>query len=83
MNHNLIERQTDQLFFSPGDTVELKQDLTNKPVMVVKTIDRVSAGDDKPKLVGVTCMWFNINQELQTARFSTKDLIHYGEQPNG
>ena len=76
---NLIEKTNDQLFFSPGDTVELKQALTNKPVMIVKTIDRVSDMHDKPKLLGITCCWFNTQHELQTARFSTKDLIPYGE----
>jgi uncharacterized protein YodC (DUF2158 family) len=79
-NYNLIERQNDGLFFSPGDVVVLKQNLGNKPIMMVKTIDRASELHEKPKLIGVTCMWFNLNQDLQTARFSTKDLQHYGEQ---
>ena len=74
---NLIEKQNEQLFFSPGDTVELKQVLTNKPVMIVKSIDRESIAHDKPKLMGVTCIWFSTNQELQTARFNTKDLVPY------
>lgn len=74
---NLREKLNDPTFFAPGDTVELKQGLTNKPVMVVKTIDRTSLTEDKPKLMGVTCMWFNTRMELLTARFSTKDLIHY------
>lgn len=74
-----MEKQNDTLFFSPGDTVVLKQRVTNKPVMIVKTIDRTSIDHDKPKLMGVTCMWFNSSQELQTARFSTKDLQKYGE----
>lgn len=73
---NLIEKSTDALFFSPGDVVILKQDLINKPRMIVKTIDKTSDPNDKPKLVGVTCMWFNTLMELQTARFSTKDLQH-------
>lgn len=80
MFNNLIEKQNDPLFFSPGDTVELKQNLTNKPVMVVKTIDRVSDMHDKPKLLGVTCSWFSLDQKLQTARFSTKDLKHHDEE---
>jgi uncharacterized protein YodC (DUF2158 family) len=83
--YNLIEKQIDPLFFSPGDVVTLKQEISNKPIMIVKTIDRASSSvmDDKPKLVGVTCMWFNAHQDLQTARFSTKDLQHHGEQSNG
>lgn len=77
---NLIERQPDGLFFSPGEVVELRQDITNKPRMIVKTIDRVSSDHEKPKLLGVSCVWFNINQELQVARFSTKDLKHCNEE---
>ncbi len=75
---NLIEK-VDQLFFSPGEEVELKQRISNKPVMIVKTIDRSAVDNEKPKLMGITCMWFNTLQELQTARFSTKDLMHYEE----
>jgi hypothetical protein len=72
---SLIEKQ-DDIFFSPGDTVTLRQELSNKPTMIVKTIDRMSEMHEKPKLLGITCIWFNSNQELQTARFSTKDLKH-------
>ena len=72
---NLIEKQ-DDLFFAPGDTVEIRQDISNKPKMIVKSVDRVSTLQEKPKLLGITCSWFNVKQELQTARFSTKDLIH-------
>ncbi len=68
----------DRIYFQPGDTVELKQNVDNKPVMIVKSIDKVARGDSAPELLGVTCMWFNTNAELQTARFSTKDLNHVG-----
>jgi len=70
----LIERNQEQ-FFVPGDVVELKQGIDNKPKMIVKSIDKISDLHEKPKLLGVTCQWFNIRQELQVARFSTKDLI--------
>ena len=75
----LIEKDGNAVntFYSPGDTVTLKQDLTNKPIMMVKTIDRMSEVHEKPRLLGITCSWFNTNHELQTARFSTKDLVHY------
>jgi len=79
MFNNLVEKQNESLFFSPGDTVVLKQELTNKPVMVVKTIDRVSDAHDKPKLIGVSCMWFSTDHKLQSARFSTKDLRYYAK----
>ena len=64
------------MFFSPGDVVVLRQDIDYKPRMIVKSIDKMSETHEKPKLIGITCQWFNVNMELQTARFSTKDLIH-------
>jgi len=75
---NLIERN-ESIFFSPGDVVMLKQDIGNQPQMIVKSIDKTVLSVEKPKLLGVTCMWFNTLQELQTARFSTKDLIRADE----
>lgn len=76
---SLIEKKDDNTtYFSPGDTVVLKQELSNKPVMMVKSVDRMSESQEKPKLIGITCQWFSVTQELQTARFSTKDLVHYG-----
>ena len=75
--YNLIEKQPDPMFFSPGDTVILKQSVGNKPLMIVRTIDKDDVIGGKPKLLGVTCVWFNTLQELQLARFSTKDLQHY------
>ena len=62
-------------FFAPGDVVTLKQDIGNKPDMVVKSVDRISDMHEKPRLLGITCQWFNTRHELQTARFSTKDLL--------
>ena len=75
--YNLIERDNESLFFSPGDVVELKQALSNKPIMVIKSIDKSDGPDGKLKLLGITCMWFNTLLELQTARFNTKDLRKY------
>lgn len=63
----------EKVYFHPGDVVQLRQDVTNRPTMIVKSKDTI-ADDDAPRLLGITCMWFNTNMELQTARFSTKDL---------
>jgi len=74
-NNSLIEKQ-DDVFFSPGDTVEIRQAVSNKPIMIVKSVDRLSTVHEKPKLLGITCFWFDAEQKLQSARFSTKDLVH-------
>ena len=71
----------DKQFLNPGELVTLKQDIPNKPIMIVvkketsvfkhqKKID-----DKRPILIGIKCRWFTKNGELQEAVFSTKDLI--------
>ena len=71
----------DKQFLNPGELVTLKQDIPNKPTMIVvkketsvfkhqKKID-----DKRPILIGIKCRWFTKNGELQEAVFSTKDLI--------
>jgi len=65
-------------YFLPGDLVVLKQDLPEKPVMIVKGKDvRYIKNSTVNHLRGIKCMWFSKNLELQTAIFSTKDLKHY------
>ena len=67
----------EKVFFTAGDVVTLRQDISNKPVMVVKTVDKVTPGHgEKPVLFGITCFWFTTTGEFQEKRFNTKDLIH-------
>lgn len=70
------------VYFVPGQIVTLKQDIPNKPIMLVvkketslfkHDIKRME--DKKSALVGIRCRWFTTNMELQEAIFSTKDLI--------
>ena len=71
----------DKQFLNPGELVTLKQDIPNKPTMIVvkketsvfkhqKKID-----DKRPILIGIKCRRFTKDGELQEAIFSTKDLI--------
>ena len=71
-----------KIFLNPGEIVTLKQDITNKPVMIVvkketsifkHDIKRLN--DKKPILIGIRCRWFTTTGELQEATFSTKDLV--------
>ena len=68
------------IFFNPGDVVQLKQDIPNKPKMVVvKKVTSIFKYDprrqeDKPILKGIKCMWFTKNGELQEYIFNTKDI---------
>ena len=72
----------EKIFLNPGEIVTLKQDIPNKPTMiVVKKETSVfkhqskRLNDKKPILIGIRCRWFTTTGELQEATFSTKDLI--------
>lgn len=67
----------DKIFFTPGDIVILKQDIPNKPKMIVYRVERSIMRNNigKDVLKGVKCRWFTENGFLQEAIFSTKDLI--------
>ena len=72
----------EKIFLNPGEIVTLKQDIPNKPVMLVVKKetsvfkhDRKRLNDKKPILIGIRCRWFTTTGELQEATFSTKDLI--------
>lgn len=69
------------IYFNPGDVVQLKQNIPNKPTMLVvkketSIFKHNRKGDDKrPVLKGIRCRWFTSTGELQEAIFNTKDLI--------
>lgn len=70
------------IFFNPGDIVQLKQNIPNKPRMVViKKVtsifkhDPKKIEDKKGPLRGIKCMWFTTDGLYQETVFNTKDLI--------
>lgn len=70
------------IYFSPGQIVTLKQDIPNKPTMLVVKKetslfkhDMKRMEDKKSALIGIRCRWFTTNGELQEAVFNTKDLL--------
>ena len=67
----------EKIFFTPGDLCTLKQDIPNKPIMIVQRIERslMRNGAGKEYLRGVRTRWFTKEGLLQEALFSTKDLI--------
>lgn len=65
-------------FFLPGDVVTLRQELQNKPTMLVvrkvtKTIKTANSKNDF--FQGIMCRWFTTDGLLQEAVFNTKDLL--------
>ena len=66
----------DKIFFKPGDMCQLKQDIPNKPIMLVHKIERniLKNEDGNELLKGIKVRWFTQDGYLQEAVFSTKDL---------
>ena len=77
MDRNYDVIQDEKIYFQPGDVCEMKQDIPNKPKMVVVRIERslMKNNEGKDYLRGVRCRWFSDDKKLQEAVFSTKDLI--------
>lgn len=66
---------SEKVFFNPGDEVEVRQTLAHKPVMVVKSVEKVTFKDNnKSALYGIKCFWFTNTLEYQEKLFNTKDL---------
>ena len=68
------------IYFNAGDIVQLKQDIPNKPIMLVvkketSLFKHDEKRDKKPILIGIRCRWFTTSGKLQEAIFNTKVLI--------
>jgi uncharacterized protein YodC (DUF2158 family) len=64
-----------KVYFTPGDVVVIRHAIGNVPKMVVKGVSKgmiKTAG--KSILFGVSCYWFDTNQQYQESVFNTKDL---------
>ena len=69
----------EKVFFQAGDVVTIKQNIRNKPEMIIvqnKTLTiKPKDGDVSNFFKGFICRWFTSTGELQEALFNTKDLI--------
>lgn len=67
----------DKTMFLPGDLVTIRQDIPNKPVMIVVRKESTIFKDENKlnSLKGIRCRWFTNNNKLQEAVWNTKDLI--------
>lgn len=72
-----MEKVDEKVFFSPGDIVTLRQDIPNKPIMIVEKKSELTFKESQTKsLRGIVCFWFTESGEIQRNCFSTKDLIY-------
>ena len=75
-----MEMCEEKIYFLPGDVVTLKQDIPNKPKMIVLKKEtmtfRPSKEEDKSDYFkGIKCRWFTTDGIMQEGIFNTKDLI--------
>lgn len=72
-----------KLYFAPGDRVVLRHKELKSPVMLVteKVTKQFKNPDNEliNAFVGMRVIWFDKNDCLQTAVFSTKDLELYNK----
>lgn len=69
--------EEEKVYFNAGDVVQLKQDIPNKPKMIVvkKETSLFKHNKDKKSiLIGIKCRWFTTDGTLQEAVFNTKDI---------
>lgn len=65
-------------YFLPGDIVTIRQNIPNKPTMLVdkKVTKKMRIGDTSSNYFqGISCKWFTKEGLLQESIFNTKDLI--------
>lgn len=70
--------EENNIFYKPGDIVQLRQDIPNKPLMIVvkkeTSLFKNNTEDKKNVLKGIRCRWFTASGELQETVWNTKDL---------
>lgn len=73
----MINNMEDKVYFVPGELVTVRQELPNKPIMLVigKETMAFRMSDKSEQFKGMRCRWFTKDGFLQEAVFSTKDLI--------
>lgn len=69
--------ENDKRYLQPGDIVTLKQDIPNKPIMIVvrKELNVFKDQAAGIALKGIRCRWFTTTGALQEMVASTKDLV--------
>ena len=71
--------EDEKIYFMPGELVTLKQDIPNKPTMIVvkkeTSIFKNTGVEAQSSLKGIKCRWFTKDGLIQEAVFNTKDLI--------
>lgn len=78
--NKIMNIEQEKTFFIAGDIVEVRHNIENKPKMFVT--DKITKsikdkdGNIENVFLGLKCKWYDKNQVLHEAIFSTKDLKH-------
>lgn len=78
--NKIMNIEQEKIFFVAGDIVEVRHNIENKPKMFVT--DKITKsikdkdGNIENVFLGLKCKWYDKNQVLREAIFSTKDLKH-------
>lgn len=78
--NKIMNIEQEKIFFVAGDIVEVRHNIENKPKMFVT--DKITKsikdkdGNIENIFLGLKCKWYDKNQVLHEAIFSTKDLKH-------
>lgn len=76
----IMNIEQDKIYFVAGDIVEVRHNIENKPKMFIT--DKITKsikdkdGNIENVFLGLKCKWYDKNQVLHEAIFSTKDLKH-------
>jgi hypothetical protein len=66
------------VYFKNGDIVRVRQEILNRPNMVIAGPEREKSStgsvDSRGQLIGLRTFWFTDTGEFQTGVFDTKDL---------
>lgn len=69
----------DKIYFNPGDKVKVKHFEDAPEMYVIEKVTRnisKRATENESIFIGIKTRWFDKENRLQEAIFSTKDLIH-------
>lgn len=78
--NKIMNIEQEKIFFVAGDIVEVRHNIENKPKMFIT--DKITKsikdkdGNIENVFLGLKCKWYDKNQVLREAIFSTKDLKH-------
>lgn len=78
--NKIMNIEQEKIYFVAGDIVEIRHNIENKPKMFIT--DKITKsikdkdGNIENVFLGLKCKWYDKNQVLHEAIFSTKDLKH-------